>query len=233
MYFFLKFVLVVFVSVQFANLCTTVYLHRGLSHRALTFSRPLEAFLRFGLWLTTTIVRQEWVAVHRKHHAFTDTENDPHSPVVKGFWNIQLWNYFYYRREAKNPEVVKTYSADLKYDWFDRFSRMFWLPMLLLLAVFIAILGPVWGLIALPTHFLSYVFLNSTINGAGHTFGYRHHDNSATNLWTVALLTAGEGFHNNHHDKPASAKLTNRWWEIDAGWIVIWSFSVLKLVKVR
>lgn len=233
MYFFLKFLIVVFVSVQFANLFTTVYLHRGLSHRALTFSRPLEAILRFGLWLTTTIVRQEWVAVHRKHHAFTDKEGDPHSPIVKGFWNVQLWNYFYYRREAKNPEIVKTYSSDLPYDWFDRLGSMFWVPMLMLLAIFISILGPVWGCVALVTHFLSYVVLNSTINGACHWVGYRRHDNSATNLWTVALLTAGEGFHNNHHDKPASAKLTNRWWEIDPGWITIRIFSFLHLVKVR
>ncbi len=233
MYFFLKFVLVVFASVQFANLCTTIYLHRGLAHRALTFSKPMEFFLRFFLWLTTTITRQEWVAVHRKHHAFTDQEDDPHSPLVKGFWNIQLWNYFYYRREANNPEVIQTYSADIPPDAFDRLSRFWWLPMLLLLGIFIAVLGPIWGLIALPTHFLSYVVLNSTINGAGHWFGYRHHDNSGTNIWTVALITAGEGFHNNHHNKPASAKLMNRWWEIDLGWYAIYLFSVLRLVKVR
>jgi len=228
----IKFLAVVFVSVQVANLCTTIYLHRGLAHRALTFSKPLEAFFRLYLWITTTVVRQEWVAVHRKHHAFTDQAEDPHSPLIKGFWNIQLWNYFYYRKEADNPQVVKTYSADIPFDRFDRVTKLWWLAMLILLSIFVLILGP-WGLLALPAHYLSYVFLNSTINGAGHYFGYRHHDNSATNIWTVALFTAGEGFHNNHHDKPASAKLMNRWWEIDPGWYAIRVFSLLNLVKVR
>ncbi|MEZ4845997.1 MAG: fatty acid desaturase [Bdellovibrionota bacterium] len=102
---------------------TTVYLHRGLAHRAVKFNPWLEGILRFFVWLTTTVVRQEWVAVHRKHHAYSDQEGDPHSPAVNGFWNIQLWNYFYYRREADKPEVVQTYSKDIAYDWFDRFSK--------------------------------------------------------------------------------------------------------------
>jgi stearoyl-CoA desaturase (delta-9 desaturase) len=233
MIFFLEFILVVFVTTQIANVCTTVYLHRGLSHRSMKFKQPLESILRFVLWLTTTVVRQEWVAVHRKHHAHTDTDQDPHSPLVKGFWNIQLWNYFYYRREAKNPEIVKTYSVDLPYDWFDRMGRMWWVPVLLLTSIFIAILGPIWGPIGVLAHFLFYVVLSSTINGAGHWFGYRHHENSATNLWTVAMITAGEGFHNNHHDKPASAKLGNKWWELDVGWMAITLFALIHQVKLR
>lgn len=233
MYFWLKFFLVVFFTTQLANVCTTVYLHRGLSHRSVKFNKFLEGGLRFFLWLTTTVVRQEWVGVHRKHHAFSDQADDPHSPHVNGFWNIQLWNYFYYRKQAKNPTVVSTYTKDLPYDWFDRLGRMWWAPLLLLTAIFIALLGPVWGPVGIAVHFLSYVFLSSTVNGACHWFGYKHFDNMATNLWSVAILTAGEGFHNNHHERPASAKLGNRWWELDIGWMAIALFSMLRLAKVR
>jgi stearoyl-CoA desaturase (delta-9 desaturase) len=234
MYQVLTFVLAVFITTQIANVITTVYLHRGLAHRAIKFNPFLEGSLRAVLWLTTTVVRQEWVAVHRKHHAFSDQEGDPHSPVVKGFWNVQLWNYFYYRKETKNPEVIKTYSKDLPYDWFDRFSSgRSYIAMLLLAVIFSLILGPVWGLVATILHFGTYVVLSATINGACHTYGYRHYDNKATNIWTVALLTAGEGFHNNHHEKPASPKLGNRWWELDIGWMTISMFSMLKMARVR
>ena len=233
MYFFIKFVIVVFVSTQIANICTTVYLHRGLAHRAIKFNPILESTIRFFLWLTTTVARKEWVAVHRKHHAFSDKEGDPHSPHVKGFWNIQLFNYFHYRKEANNQEVVTTYTKDIKEDWFDRLCRMWWLPMILLTAIFTAILGPIWGPVAFVTHFGVYVGLSSTINGACHWFGYKHHDNKATNIWSIAMLTAGEGYHNNHHEKPASPKLANRWWEIDIGWVTIWFFTILHLAKIK
>lgn len=229
----LKFAVIILVTTQIANISTTMYLHRGLSHRALKFHPVLEAVFRFLLWLTTTTVRQEWVAVHRKHHAHSDQEGDPHSPAVKGFWNIQLWNYFYYRKEANNSEVVATYSKDIPYDWFDRFSKIPYLAMITLSVISSLFLGPVWGVIATLTHYLVYVVLSSTINGACHTFGYRHHDNLATNIWTVAMLTAGEGFHNNHHDNPARAKLGMKWYEVDVGWIAITLLSWVRMVKVR
>ncbi len=228
-----KFALVVLVSTQIANIATTVYLHRGLAHRAVKFNPFLEGILRFFVWLTTTVVRQEWVAVHRKHHAFSDKEGDPHSPVMKGFWNIQLWNYFYYRAETQKEEVVSTYSKDIASDWFDRLSHKSWIPMLLLAGIMSLILGPIWGPIAAICHFGVYVVLSATVNGACHTYGYKHHDNMATNIWTVGLLTAGEGFHNNHHEKPANAKLGYRWYEFDIGWVTISVFSLLHLAKVR
>ena len=231
--FIIKFLVVVFVTTQLANLLTTVYLHRGLAHRSVQFAKPFKIFCRFFLWMTTTIVRQEWVAVHRKHHAFSDKEGDPHSPHISGFWNIMLYNFFYYRREARKPGVVSKYCKDIAKDWFDRFSQNKLIPILLLLLTFVVLLGPIWGPIGVAAHFLTYVFLSATINAACHWFGYRNHDNKATNLWPVAMLSAGEGFHNNHHNRPGSAKLSNRWWEIDFGWIAIMILSRLGLAKVR
>lgn len=229
---FFTFILVVGLTTQIANLFTTVYLHRGLSHRAVIFKKPVEWGMRFMLWLTTTIERRKWVAVHRKHHAFTDKDGDPHSPILKGFWRIQLWNFFYYQKEASKPETVEKYAKDIIPDAFDRLSRFYWLPVLLLLAIYMLILGPVWAPVGVACHFLWYIFLNSTINGAGHWFGYRRHNNTATNLWTVALLTAGEGLHNNHHARPSSAKLCDRWWEIDFGWMFTYLLSRLGLVQI-
>jgi stearoyl-CoA desaturase (delta-9 desaturase) len=81
-----------------ANVCTTVYLHRAASHRALTLNTPVEHVFRFVVWMTTGIRPRQWVAVHRKHHAFTDTEGDPHSPAVHGWWQVQMKNVVMYRR---------------------------------------------------------------------------------------------------------------------------------------
>lgn len=228
----LVFILVVGITLQVANLCTTVYLHRALSHRAMQLTPVAEIGIRFFLWLTTTVERRQWVAVHRKHHAYTDREGDPHSPLIHGFWAIQLWGFYHYIKEARNAETVERYARDIPPDFLDRLSRFTWLPILLLLAVFVFFLGPVWGAVGVATHFAAYIVLNSTINGAGHWFGYRRHDNTATNLWTIALLTAGEGLHNNHHARPSSPKLSDRWWEIDLGWAFTWMLFITGLAKV-
>ena len=94
------------VVTQAAVLATSIYLHRGLAHRALTLHPLADFFFRIILWITTGQDRRQWVAVHRKHHAFTDTEKDPHSPLVHGLWKIQLGNVYYYIREARNPETL-------------------------------------------------------------------------------------------------------------------------------
>ena len=82
---------------------TSVYLHRALAHRSLTVHPVADVCFRTVLWLTTGQRRREWVAVHRKHHTFTDREGDPHSPRLLGFWRLQFLNAYYYAREAKNP----------------------------------------------------------------------------------------------------------------------------------
>src|ERR671910_1882896 len=96
-----------------ANICTTVYLHRAAAHRALTVRRPVEHAFRFLVWITTGIRPRQWVAVHRKHHAFTDTEGDPHSPVLHGWVKVQMQNVAMYRREANNSETVARYAKDI------------------------------------------------------------------------------------------------------------------------
>lgn len=211
----------VFCTVQIATLCTTVYLHRALSHRAVVLAAPVEVLMRALIWLTTGISPRQWAAVHRKHHKFSDAEGDPHSPYVHGFWQIQLLNYFYYRREAANPETIARFTRDIADDRWDRVFSHTWAGLLLFAAILMVAFGPLLGVIAFVAHVLLYVFLNSSVNGAAHWIGYQRFANSARNLWVLALLTSGEGLHNNHHEFPGSSRFAQRWWEIDPGWYTI------------
>ena len=107
-----------------ANVCTTVYLHRALAHPALTLAPPVVFVFRVLTWLTTGIQPQQWVAVHRKHHAFTGKEGDPHPAELVGWKTVQLKNVAMYRREARNEVTVARYAKDINEDAWDR--RLFW-----------------------------------------------------------------------------------------------------------
>jgi stearoyl-CoA desaturase (Delta-9 desaturase) len=221
----------VFATVQVATLCTTVYLHRALSHRAVTLAPSVALAMRALIWMTTGIEPRQWAAVHRKHHRFSDTEGDPHSPHVHGFWQIQLFNYSYYRREAANPETIARYTRDMAPDRWDRVFARSWIGLGLLLAFFVLCFGPILGAVAMGLHVGLYIFLNASINGAAHWIGYQRFANSARNMWLLALLTAGEGLHNNHHEFPGSSRFSQRWWEIDLGWYAIAALRALGLAK--
>src|ERR1700716_3934977 len=105
---------------QAANPATTVYLHRAGAHRAVRLRPPLTFAFRFLTWITVGIKPREWVAVHRKHHAFTDVEGDPHSPKLLGWLRVQLTNAALYRKVANDPEQVRRYARDLPPDRWDR-----------------------------------------------------------------------------------------------------------------
>jgi stearoyl-CoA desaturase (delta-9 desaturase) len=217
-----------------ANICTTVYLHRGLSHRAITFARPVDALFKTLVWLSTGIKVREWVAVHRKHHAHTDTELDPHSPAVSGWKTVQMKNLVMYRRAAHDRANVDRYAKDLAPTAWDRhlFDRS-WLGLVLGAAILCVAFGWRVGLLASFIHVNYYLAGSAAVNAIGHHFGRRRYDNSATNLQWLAFITAGEGLHNNHHAAPTSAKLSHRWYEIDPGWLVIKPLTWFGLAKVR
>ena len=218
---------------QVATFSTTIYLHRSATHRALTLHPAVVWLFRFALWITTGVSTKEWVAVHRKHHAFTDEDGDPHSPRLKGFWPVQLGNVFYYAREARNPKTVETYARDIKADRWDQllFDHGLVGPAAGIV-VLCAVIGVGWGLLAAGLHAAIYVFfLSSSINGLCHSRGYRTFDNTATNIRWLALLTGGEGFHNNHHGFPRSPKFSVRPGEIDPSWPIIRLLTRLKLAR--
>jgi stearoyl-CoA desaturase (Delta-9 desaturase) len=216
-----------------ATLITTIYLHRVLSHKAIRLHPALTLFMRLGTWMLTSISPREWVAVHRKHHNFSDVEGDPHSPYIEGYWKIMLANVYYYRREANRDDTLEKYAADLPFDRLDRmFLRRGILGFSLTGVILVLLMGFGPGLVALATLAVVYLVLNAAINGAGHTFGYKSFANDATNLRLLALITFGEGLHNNHHARPASAKLSAFRGEFDPAWPVVRLLERLRLAEV-
>jgi stearoyl-CoA desaturase (delta-9 desaturase) len=218
---------------QVAVFSTTIYLHRTATHKALSLNPSVEWAFKFALWITTGILTKEWVAVHRKHHAFTDEEGDPHSPALEGFWKVQLGNVFYYLRELRNSDVIDRYARDIKDGWWDRnVFRHGLLGLAIGTTALCLVLGLWWGLLAAAAHAVMYVFvLSSSINGLCHHVGYRNFDNTATNIRLVALVTGGEGLHNNHHGYPRSPKFSFRASEIDPAWPVIKLLIALRLAR--
>jgi stearoyl-CoA desaturase (delta-9 desaturase) len=105
---------------QLALLVTTMYLHRTLAHRAMWMKPWLSFTCRALLWLTTGMKAREWAAVHRRHHAHTDVPGDPHSPVLEGYWKVQLYNAGLYRAAAHDAETLRKYSRDIAVDSWDR-----------------------------------------------------------------------------------------------------------------
>ena len=221
------------VLIQVAVFSTTIFLHRTATHRALTLHPAVAWLFRLSLWLTTGIATKEWVAVHRKHHAFTDQEGDPHSPMLMGFWSVQLGNVFHYVKEAKNKDVVERYARDIQEDVWDRLFFNHGIAGLFVgITALCAVLGLGWGMLAAGVHAVMYVFvLSSSINGLCHHVGYKNFDNTATNLRLLALVTGGEGLHNNHHGYPRSPKFSFRTSEIDPAWPLIKLLISLRLAK--
>lgn len=217
-----------------ANTGTTVYLHRALSHRALTVHPGVAWLFRLTIWLSTGIKPKEWVAVHRKHHAFTDVDGDPHSPVLLGWWNVQRNNVALYRRALSDPELVNRYARDLPDDKWDRwFFGHHKSGLGLGIVILMLILGPWTGLLAAFIHANVYLAGNAAVNALGHHFGKRPYANDATNLQWLAFFTMGEGLHNNHHAAPSSPRLSHRRGQIDFGWWVIRTLQIARLARLR
>jgi stearoyl-CoA desaturase (Delta-9 desaturase) len=221
------------ILIQVAVFSTTIYLHRTATHKALVMHPAMAFTFKFALWLTTGLSTKEWVAVHRKHHAFTDEEGDPHSPKIEGFWKVQLGNVYYYMREVKKTDVVERYARDIDEGWWDKNVFRHGLVGLTVGTVALCfVIGLWWGLLAAAIHAVMYVFvLSSSINGLCHHVGYKNFDNTATNIRFLALLTGGEGLHNNHHGYPRSPKFSWRTSEIDPAWPVIKLLIALRLAK--
>ena len=219
---------------QVATFATSIYLHRTLAHRALTLHPLADWLFRVVLWVTTGQSRQQWVAVHRKHHTFTDKEGDPHSPRLLGFWKVQLGNVYYYVREARNSVTVRKFAPDIPSDWWERhvFSRGY---TGIALGVALAGLAIGWwqGILGMIGHGVLYMFvLAPLINGLGHWRGAQNFGNTAYNSRVLAWLTGGESLHNNHHAFPRAPKFSMRRLEFDPSWVVIRLLAAVHLVQV-
>jgi stearoyl-CoA desaturase (Delta-9 desaturase) len=219
---------------QASVLATTVYLHRVLAHRSLTVRPPVAFVFRVILWITTGISPRAWVAVHRKHHAFSDTPQDPHSPVVLGFWAVQLGNVKLYRNTIRDGVTVTKYSRDLPPDRLDRalFDRAV-LGLAIGVILLVVVLGPLGGLLAAGIHTLAYLGISAAVNAVGHTYGNRPYDNLATNNQWLAWISGGEGLHNNHHAAPTSARFSLARGQTDPGWWLVRLLLRTKQAEVR
>ncbi|MDB5959731.1 MAG: aminotransferase [Massilia sp.] len=215
----------------------TIYLHRHQAHRALELHALPSHFFRFWLWLTTGQVTKEWAAIHRKHHAKCDTEEDPHSPVTRGIKKVFFEGAELYRAESKNQETMDKYGHGTPTDWIERnlYTRFSMQGVAILLVVNIALFGII-GLSIWAVQMLWIpIMAAGIINGIGHWWGYRNYDctDAATNIIPWGILIGGEELHNNHHTYATSAKLSSKWYEFDIGWLYIRILETLGLAKVR
>jgi stearoyl-CoA desaturase (delta-9 desaturase) len=225
------------VSFYISMMSISLYLHRDQAHRAIDLHPVLKHFFRFWLWVNSGAQTDEWVAVHRKHHAMCEQEGDPHSPVVFGIRKVLLEGAELYKAEAANPETVTKYSRGTPQDWIERnlYKRFRNGGIWLLIIGSLFFLGAP-GIIYLGLQLISMpIMAAGIINGLGHYRGYRNFecDDASTNLTPLAVVIGGEELHNNHHAFPTSAKFSVRWWEFDIGWMYICIFKALGLCEVR
>jgi stearoyl-CoA desaturase (delta-9 desaturase) len=216
----------------------TIFLHRYQAHRALDLHPIPSHFFRFWLWLTTGMVTKEWAAIHRKHHAKCETAEDPHSPQQYGINRVLWGGVFLYVKESYNKETMERYGHGTPDDWLERhiYSRFSVLGLTIMGVTNVALFGPVPGVLILLTQIVWIPFWAAgVINGIGHYFGYRNWgtEDASTNIGPLGLLIGGEELHNNHHAFASSAKLSNKWYEFDIGWMYIRILEMLGLAQVK
>ena len=215
----------------------TIYLHRHQAHRALDL-RPLPShFFRFWLWLTTGMVTKEWAAIHRKHHAKCETADDPHSPQMLGINRVLWQGTELYRAESRNAETLERYGQGTPDDWIERnlYGPHSVFGVVLLMIINFVLFGfigiTIW---AVQMAWIPF-FAAGVINGIGHYWGYRNFqpEDASRNIVPWGILIGGEELHNNHHAYATSARLSNRWFEFDIGWLYIRSLETFGLAQVK
>ena len=229
-------VLYVVIVGHITNLCVTLYLHRSATHEGVKFHPVVENAMRFWLWLTTGITTVEWVACHRKHHAFSDRAGDPHSPVQEGLLAIVFGGVFFYKEAVRDQEMIEKYGRGCPNDWVERkvYSAQTMVGLLAMMAIDIVLFGPAWGMVVWSCMAVWIPIFGNVINGVGHAIGYRNFNtkDSSRNIIPLGLWIVGEELHNNHHADPKSATFRAKWYEFDIGWVYIKLLSICKLADV-
>jgi len=228
--------LVLLVFTQLTIFAVTLYLHRSQAHRGVDFHPVIAHFFRFWTWLTTSMITKEWVAIHRKHHAKVETDEDPHSPVTKGIGKV-FWRGVELYREARGMRAdIEQYGRGAPDDWIERhlYTPHANLGPVALLVINSVLFGlPGVALWAIQMAWIPF-WAAGVVNGLGHWWGYRNFESAdtSTNLTPWAFWIGGEELHNNHHAFPSSARFSMRRWEFDIGWAAIRGLQALRLAKV-
>jgi stearoyl-CoA desaturase (delta-9 desaturase) len=234
---FWGYVLVTFATIQAMFLGVTLYLHRDQSHGGLTLHPVLRHVFRFWLWYSSGVLTKEWVAVHRRHHAYADRKGDPHSPVIFGLKRVVLEGYELYSAATRDADIVRNYGKGTPDDWIERhlYSRYPNLGIVLFSLTALVLFG-IPAIVMVVVHLSAQpLFAGGIVNGLGHAAGYRSVEmpSTATNLVPWGVLLGGEELHNNHHAFPRSARFAVQRWEFDIGWFWICVFRAVGLARVR
>ena len=203
--------------------------HRLITHRCYKVPKVFEYFLVTCGMLAIQGGPIQWVATHRMHHAHADRLGDPHTPQEGGWWAHIGW-ILRGTAQDHNPETLQQYVPDLLkeryYVWLDKY---FYIPLVVLALVLLGVGG--WQIMLCGVFLRITLALHATwlVNSATHMWGTRRFEtgDDSRNSWWVALLTFGEGWHNNHHAHPTSARHGLRWYEIDFNW---WGIRLLQLL---
>ena len=231
------YVVILAIFLQTTIFAVTIYLHRCQAHRAVDLHPIASHFFRFWLWLTTGTVTKEWTAIHRKHHARVETEDDPHSPQTRGIKKVFFEGAELYRAESKNLETLEKFGDGTPDDWIERhlYSPHSISGVVLMLLINMGLFGFI-GL-AMWAVQMSWIpfWAAGVVNGIGHYLGYRNFEtgDASRNIFPVGWVMGGEELHNNHHAYATSAKFSVKWWEFDSGWYVICLMRLLGLAKPK
>jgi stearoyl-CoA desaturase (delta-9 desaturase) len=217
--------------------CVTLFLHRGQAHKSIEFNPILSHFMRFWLWLTTGMITKQWVAIHRKHHRYSDKEGDPHTPHVYGIYNVLFKGALLYHTASKDKTMVDSYGVGTPNDWMERnvYTKHSRLGILLLLLINLLCFSW-WGILIWAIQMIWIPFWAAgVINGIGHWIGYRNGETKdySRNIVPWGVIIGGEELHNNHHLEPANPKLSRRWFEFDMGYVWLSIFKFFRLAKIR
>ena len=234
---FWGYIILALVFTHITIVSVTIYLHRHQAHRALDLHPIVSHFFRFWLWLTTGMVTKQWVAIHRKHHAKVETEDDPHSPKIYGIKKVLWEGAELYRAEVPNEETMRIYGHNTPDDWIERnlYSRSSAAGPVTMFIINFLLFGfagmAIW---AVQMAWIPF-FAAGVINGIGHWWGYRNYEteDTSSNIIPFGILIGGEEMHNNHHAFASSARFSNKWWEFDIGWMYIQMMQAVGLAKVK
>ena len=214
----------------------TLFLHRSQAHRGIYFHPIISHFMRFWLWLTTGMNTKAWVAIHRKHHRYCETQDDPHSPHVYGIFKVLFAGAWLYASAANDKQMISSYGVGTPNDWIENkiYTPHPWLGVFIMLLINLLIFG-YWGLLIWGIQMIWIPFWAAgVVNGLGHYWGYKNGvtKDKSKNISPFGIIIGGEELHNNHHLEPKNPKLSRRWFEFDLGWVWFNIFKMLGLAKL-